>query len=43
MLFLWLLQIAWPTPEVGVGFAVGLTFALMNFREARPAPKRDKA
>jgi hypothetical protein len=42
MLFLRLLQLAWPTPEVGVGFAIGLTFATMAFREARPAPKRTK-
>ncbi|HEU4537627.1 MAG TPA: hypothetical protein VFS00_26085 [Polyangiaceae bacterium] len=42
MLLLRLLQLAWPSPEVGMGFALGLAFTTMTFRESLPAPKRRK-
>jgi hypothetical protein len=42
MLLLCLLSLVWPSPEVGLGFAIGLTFATMAFREGEPAPKRRK-
>ncbi len=42
MLFLWLLQLAWPAPEAGLGFALGLTFATLSFREGEPATRRKK-
>jgi hypothetical protein len=43
MLLLSLLQLVWPSPETGMGFALGLTFATIAFREGVPAPKRTKA
>ena len=43
MLLFSLLQLAWPSPEVGIGFAIGLTFAVCSFREGTLAPKRTKA
>jgi hypothetical protein len=42
MLFLQLLHVVWPAPEVGIGFTLGLTFAMVNFREGKLAPKRKK-
>ena len=42
MLLFSLLQVVWPSPEVGMGFAIGLTFAVCSFREGALAPKRSK-
>jgi hypothetical protein len=42
MLLLQLLRVVWPTPEVGIGFTLGLTFAMVNFREGKLAPKHKK-
>lgn len=42
MLFLQLLHVVWPAPEVGIGFTLGLTFAMVNVREGKLAPKRKK-